>query len=318
MGTRLDKYANSAPYWDTPVIIESHINGRRTKEMNPHTPIKPDEIIKDAIECWDAGACAIHAHPSSFELKGEAAGKDYMESWETILKERPDMLWLPTTCNPAILEGDECGLEHYEWLKKHANLRVGCIDPGMTVFASDFDEEKGHLNAFAYPWTTEMINNQVDLLIRNNLGMIWGVYEPGYLRTALQYIKRGRYTKGSSIDFYLIGDYGLNSTDPVNTSGMPPTLESLYYYLDMIAGLDLPWYISIWGEGSFNTRPVIKRAIELGGHIKVGLEMHYDPRRNATNLELLKETQEIAREVGRPIATHEQALEILGLEPMKY
>jgi uncharacterized protein (DUF849 family) len=69
----------------------------------------------------------------------------------------------------------------------------------------------------------------------------------------------------------------------------------------------LPWFISIWGEGSLDTRPIIRRAIELGGHIKTGLELFYDPDRNPTNLELLQEAQEIAREVGRPLATHEEA-----------
>ena len=50
-----------------------------------------------------------------------------------------------------------------------------------------------------------------------------------------------------------------------------------------------------------------RRAIELGGHIKTGLELFYDPARNPTNLELLQQAQEIARDVGRPIATHEEA-----------
>jgi hypothetical protein len=59
----------------------------------------------------------------------------------------------------------------------------------------------------------------------------------------------------------------------------------------------LPWCISIWGEGSLDTRPIIKRTIELGGHIKTSLELFFDPDRNPTNLDLLQETQEIARQV---------------------
>ena len=52
---------------------------------------------------------------------------------------------------------------------------------------------------------------------------------------------------------------------------------------------------------------MLRRAIELGGHIKTGLELFYDPARNPTNLELLQQAQEIARDVGRPIATHDEA-----------
>ncbi len=55
MATALDKYADMKPSWDEPVMIESHQNGVRTKEMNPNTPITDDELVEDAIRCWDAG-----------------------------------------------------------------------------------------------------------------------------------------------------------------------------------------------------------------------------------------------------------------------
>ena len=73
------------------------------------------------------------------------------------------------------------------------------------------------------------------------------------------------------------------------------------------AGIKHPWYISIWGQGALDGTAILRRAIELGGHIKTGLELFYDPARNPTNLGLLQQAQEIAREVGRPIATQEQA-----------
>ena len=72
MGTALDKYADMKPSWDYPVIIESHINGIRSKEMNPNTPTSYDEIAEDAI----------HAHNTSFDLMGEDAYKDYMRTWD--------------------------------------------------------------------------------------------------------------------------------------------------------------------------------------------------------------------------------------------
>jgi len=48
MGTALDKYADREPQWDHPVVIESHINGVRSREMHPNTPITYDEIAEDA------------------------------------------------------------------------------------------------------------------------------------------------------------------------------------------------------------------------------------------------------------------------------
>ena len=74
------------------------------------------------------------------------------------------------------------------------------------------------------------------------------------------------------------------------------------------------WFISIWGESSLDTRPIIKREIELGGHIETDLELFFDPDRSPTNLELLQEVQGIACEVGRPLATHQMARELYGIK----
>ena len=85
-----------------PVIIESHINGVRSKEMNPNTPISYDEIAEDAIRCWEAGACAIHAHNTSFDLLENDAYKDYMRSWDKVLAKHPNITWTrppATTCD---------------------------------------------------------------------------------------------------------------------------------------------------------------------------------------------------------------------------
>ena len=61
------------------------------------------------------------------------------------------------------------------------------------------------------------------------------------------------------------------------------------------------------GQGALDDTSILRRAIELGGHIKTGLELCYDPARNPTNLELLFLAKGIAREVGRPIATQAEA-----------
>ena len=59
---------------------------------------------------------------------------------------------------------------------------------------------------------------------------------------------------------------------------------------------------------------IIRRAIELGGHIKTGLELFYDPDRNPSNLELLQQAQEIAKDVGRPIATQDEARALYNIK----
>jgi 3-keto-5-aminohexanoate cleavage enzyme len=88
MATTLDRFADRKPGWETPLMIASHQNGIRTKALNPNTPGTYEEVVEDAIRCWDAGASAIH-HNTNFDLRRKEAADDYMPAWSKILKARP-------------------------------------------------------------------------------------------------------------------------------------------------------------------------------------------------------------------------------------
>ena len=199
---------------------------------------------------------AIHVLNTTFDLLGKAAFDDYMLAWDRILKARPDMIWYPTTCNNNLVAEGDCGLEHVHYLNKHANVQIAVVDTGIDQFVIDEDEE-GNAVGRAYGWNLTQVARQVKFCRERDIAMIWGVYEPGHLRVARHYVDRGMFTKGSNWDFYFVGKYGLTSEKPIGTCGMEPSLESLYYYLDMIsqAKHKLPWFISIWGEGEACSEP---------------------------------------------------------------
>jgi 3-keto-5-aminohexanoate cleavage enzyme len=56
-------------------------------------------------------------------------------------------------------------------------------------------------------------------------------------------------------------------------------------------------------------------AIVMGGHVRVGLEdnLYYHKGVLATNEQLVARVARIAAEVGRPVATPDEARQILGL-----
>ena len=80
----------------------------------------------------------------------------------------------------------------------------------------------------------------------------------------------------------------------------------------MLEGTDLPWSVSVWG-GDLMQTPVATLALELGGHLHVGLEEHFDPERKPTNEELVREAVRLVEKVGRPVASGADAARILGL-----
>ena len=59
--------------------------------------------------------------------------------------------------------------------------------------------------------------------------------------------------------------------------------------------------------------PIAQLALELGGHLHVGLEEFYSPDRTPTNEELVSEAAELAARVGRPLADSAAAARILDL-----
>jgi uncharacterized protein (DUF849 family) len=79
----------------------------------------------------------------------------------------------------------------------------------------------------------------------------------------------------------------------------------------MVAESGLAWSVAVPG-GDVGATPLARLAIERGGHVRVGLEDFAGPRQ-PSNAELVREIVAIAREVGRPVATCDQAREILGL-----
>lgn len=308
--TAMRQWAGKPPQWDTPVIIEAHINGAVTRNRHPHLPVTHEEIAREAISCLNEGACLVHFHNTDFALKNEAAYEDYMKIWEQVKRVHPNALWYPTLSRTTGIAENEYGNEHIDLLIRRQHIPVSCMDPGASNLAIRQDEN-GYLIGAPYMFDNRMIAGQLALMRKTNTPVTFGVYEPGYLRMALHYIDSGLAPKGSSVDFYLLGDYGLLATAPVNTTGMPPSLDSLYFYLNMLGQRRIPWYLSIWGAGNMDLRPIMKRAVELGGHLRVGLEMYYNPGKPMTNVELYREAREIARETGRPIATREEYLSIL-------
>jgi 3-keto-5-aminohexanoate cleavage enzyme len=70
MKSAFNKLRHAEPCWKSPIIIESHINGLRSKEHNPNIPAGYEEIAGETIKCREAGACAIHVHNTDMKLIG--------------------------------------------------------------------------------------------------------------------------------------------------------------------------------------------------------------------------------------------------------
>jgi uncharacterized protein (DUF849 family) len=293
---------------DTPVIIEAAINGETRPERNPNVPRKPEEIAGDVFRCLDAGASVIHAHSDDIMKTGRAAADAYLAAWRPILAQRPRTLWYPTLSGGG---ADMAGkIAHVEILANEAGLRLGICDPGSTNLGGP--DADGLPVGIVYANSYDDVRYAFAQCSRLRLGPSLAIYEPGFLRAVLAFHRAGRLPAGAMVKLYFGGDYGLFALRPGVSFGLPPTENALRAYLDMLEGSALPWSVSVWGGDLFDT-PVAQLALELGGHLHVGLEEHFHPEHKPTNEEIVSEAAALVARIGRPVASGPDAEKLLGL-----
>jgi 3-keto-5-aminohexanoate cleavage enzyme len=284
-----------------PVIIEAAINGQTSKATNPHVPKEPDEIAADALACLAAGAAVIHNHIDLMSASEDDTVARYLEGWRPILAERPDALVYPT-----VRYGTAISYEHLARLAESGILRLGIVDPG-SLNLGGVDPDGVPVGGFVYANSYDVIGHAFDICRDHALGPSLAIYEPGFLQTTLAWWRSGRLPQGTMVKLYFSSARGLMGAP----FGLPPTVTALNAYLELLDGCDLPWAVSVVG-GDVIASDVARAALDAGGHLHLGLEFFGGPR-TPTNAELVAEAVALCAQAGRPVATPDQAAEILGL-----
>jgi 3-keto-5-aminohexanoate cleavage enzyme len=285
-----------------PVIIEVAINGVTSKELNPHTPREPAEIADDARRCFAAGAAIVHNHIDAFALDGAQAAERYLEGWRPVLAERPDALFYPTTNAGADVEASYA---HIGPLAESGLMRQSLCDPG-SVNLGGFGPEGLPRSGIVYANSFDDVAHQFGLCAQYGLGPSIAIYEPGFLRCVLAWWQAGRLPAGAMVKFYFGGEEGF-----LSGFGFQPTPTALDAYLELLDGCDVPWAVAVLG-GDVLDSGIARLALERGGHVRLGLEDHAGAR-TPSNEELVREAVALAEDVGRPVATCDEAAKVLKL-----
>ncbi|MBX9980454.1 3-keto-5-aminohexanoate cleavage protein [Mycobacterium sp.] len=285
-----------------PVVIECAINGATPKSANPHVPVEPSEITADALACIEAGAAIIHNHIDRYGIGVAEAAERYLQAWRPVLAARPDALLYPTIHFGA---GFSISYEHLIPLAA-AGMRVGLADPG-SVNLGGTDADGLPTGDLVYRNSFQTISRAFEICRDAGLGPSLAIYEPGFLRTTLAWWRAGRLPQGAMIKLYFSTELGYLGAP----FGLPPTERALDAYLELLDGCDIPWAVSVVG-GDLCASPVARLALERGGHLHLGLEF-YRGERTPTNVELVTEAADLCRQVGRAIATPDEAAQILRL-----
>lgn len=269
------------------IILTAALTGAvTTKAHNAALPTQPKEIAESAIACYEAGASAVHIHVRD---DADAASMEFSKFDEAV------GLIRAKKC-PVIINLTSSGGQGFSWddrIKPFKNLK-----PEMASF------DAGTMN-----WLHSVVfmNEPKFLELCGKEMIVAGVkpeieiFDIGMLNTAKYYLKTGILQKPAHFQLCL-GAPG----------GMEATTENLVYLVNHLPE-KCTWSAFGIGKGA---NEIMMSAIAMGGNVRVGLEdnVYYNQGVLAeSNQQFVQRVGRIARELGKTIATPDEARDILGI-----
>ncbi len=271
---------------DAPLIITAAVVGAETmRERTPHVPYTPEEIAEEAKRCYDAGAAMVHVHGR----RDDGTPTQDRDTFAEILRQirrRCDILVQFSTGGAVGMDVEE-RIEALELRPDMATLTTGTVNFGDEVFLNSLPM----IRAIARRLDHYDIRPEIE------------VFDTGMIDTALRLCDEGLLEVPLHFDFVL-GVPG----------GMGASQRNLEFLVESIPD-DSTWSVAGMGRHEL---PLGYRAIKAGGHVRVGLEdnIYLDKGVLAKgSFELVERIAQRAEEVGRPLATAEEARQILRLGP---
>lgn len=292
----------------TPLIIEVRCNEAAERGGNPALPYGPREVLTELLAAKDAGASILHWHARDYD--GTERADDVALHREVVegIREHAGEAIVHPTLGFLSTQGDAQGrMRHILELNADPGTRVDVVPVDFGAYCADLWDVPGErfltddrfvVNPTAY--LTELLGVITD----NDLHVYPVVWSPGGVRTARSLQATGLLPRTT---LWCLGFTG----DEV-PGGPPPTPANLRAFLDELPP-GAPWTVHCRNG---DVLPLAAWAITLGGHVSIGLGDHpYSRFGTPRNSDLVAMVADMARTLGRPVATPRQAREILGLPP---
>ncbi len=269
------------------LIITAAICGAEvTKDNNPNVPYTVEEIGREAEAAYKAGASIIHLHVRYDDGTPTQDKERFRECIEEIKKRCPDVIIQPST-GGAVGMSDEERLQPVELLPEMATLDCGTLNfGGDEIFVN----------------TENTIKNFGKIMIEKGVKPEVEVFDKGMVDYAIKYAKKGYILEPMHFDFVL----GVQ---------MAATARDLSFMVDSIPK-GSTWTVAGVGR---HEMPMAAMGIAMGGHVRVGFEDNVYLSKGVlakSNGELVEKVVRMANELGREIATPNEAREILGLKKL--
>ena len=273
------------------LIISACICGAEvTKEQNPNVPYTVEEIVREAKSAYDAGAALIHLHVRWDDGTPTQDKGRFQECIDAIRKECPDVIIQPST-GGAVGMTD---LERLQYTEVVPTPEMATLDCGTCNFGGDE----------VFTNTDNTIVNFAKILKERGIKPELEVFDKGMIDTALKVADRkGLLVHPLHWDFVL----GVQ---------MSATIRDLVFMVGSIPA-GSTWTATGLGKNAWH---IAAATISMGGHVRVGFEDNLYMEKGVlaeSNGQMVAKVVELAKMLGREVATPAEAREILGLAPLK-
>ena len=271
------------------LIITAAICGAEvTKEQNPAVPYTVEEIVREAKSAVDAGAAIVHLHVREDDGTPTQSRARFQECEDAIYKACPNVILIPST-------GGAVGMTPDERLQSTDTTPIpemATLDCGTCNFGDEiFDNTMPTMRAFG------------KRMIERGIKPEYECFEMGHLDTILTMARKGE-VPGAPMQFnFVLGVPGCT----------PATVDNLCWLVKNIPA-GSTWTSTGIGRHAFT---LAAPTIVMGGNVRVGFEDNLYLERGVlakSNGELVDKVVRMAKLLGRPIATSDEAREILGIK----
>lgn len=266
------------------LIITAALTGAEvTREQQPNLALTPEEIAQDAYECFQAGASIVHVHARDTNGNPTQSGKVYARIKELIAN-KCDIIFQPSTGGAVWHTADE-RVEPLYTGPEMATLSSGTCNFGRDIFVNSQE----YMERFAVEMRERNIKPEIE------------VFERGMIENAVRLVKKGFLESPLHFDFVM----GVPGAVPGNIDDL----------LHLVRSIPVGSTWTVAGIGRYEL-PLAVHGILMGGHVRVGFEdnIYYSKGVLAdSNAQLVERIVRIAKELGREIATPDEARRILGI-----
>lgn len=266
------------------IIISVAPTGNKLKKQdNPNVPVAAGEIADTLVECWKAGASVAHVHVRDEKEMPSNQKEQYQTVWD-LLEERD--------C-PIIRQASLAGSDRTD----RKLLDILDTDADMASLGMGSINYLSRVNLFEPDFIRSLAKKMKDRGIRPELE----IFDVSMVDNSLRLQKEGLLTGPMKYNFIL------------NAPGtLKGTIENLVHLVHQLPP-DAIWGVTAMGECHAD---LIAAAIGMGGHVRVGLEDTVVDAwgRPVSNLEQVRWVAELARLMGRELASCEETRELLQIK----